>query len=122
MFKEALDYLVGTDSEPGNTKLDTSKTRRELVSVDGGLQLELSSKIKFGQSAWSAKFVFKLAPVSLERIDVLESRLRDAENELETTKTRLEEMGKAERVYLYAMSDELNRAGKSECGSREPLS
>ncbi|EGZ22189.1 hypothetical protein PHYSODRAFT_463818, partial [Phytophthora sojae] len=52
----AVGDYVSVSVRQNSDVLDTSKTRRELVSVDGGLQLELSSKIKFGQSAWSAKF------------------------------------------------------------------
>lgn len=69
---EALDYLVDTDGDSNSASLtdeNANKTRRKLSAVDGGLQLELSVKIKVQQCAWGAKFVFQLAPVSLERID-----------------------------------------------------
>ncbi|KAE9069035.1 hypothetical protein PF010_g26815 [Phytophthora fragariae] len=43
IFKEALDYLVTTDRK---SDLNTKKTRRNLILMDGGLQLEFSVKIK----------------------------------------------------------------------------
>ncbi|KAG7375440.1 hypothetical protein PHYPSEUDO_001190 [Phytophthora pseudosyringae] len=39
--------------------------------------------IRFIRSSWVAKFTFDLDPVSVERIDVLESKLRDQQEELE---------------------------------------
>ncbi|KAL3661138.1 hypothetical protein V7S43_013750 [Phytophthora oleae] len=39
--------------------------------------------IRFIRSSWDAKYVFDLDPVSVERIDILESKLRDYRDELE---------------------------------------
>ncbi|KAG1704907.1 hypothetical protein DVH05_004935 [Phytophthora capsici] len=50
---------------------------------DGILRLELVMSIRFIRSSWDAKYVFDLGPVSVERIDILESKLRDYRDELE---------------------------------------
>lgn len=49
----------------------------------GGLRLELIVTIRVLRSTWLAKYSFDLEPVSVERIDVLESKLRDQQDELE---------------------------------------
>ncbi|KAE9063429.1 hypothetical protein PF007_g29560, partial [Phytophthora fragariae] len=92
IFKEALDYLVTTDRK---SDLNTKKTRRNLILMDGGLQLEFSVKIKVRQSACTAKFVFNLTPVS--RIHALETKLQEVEGELAAARACLQ---KARVVFL----------------------
>ncbi|KAE8997161.1 hypothetical protein PR003_g21233 [Phytophthora rubi] len=118
VFVEALDYLVETSSDcriVNHSELITEKTRRKLTSVDDSLQLELSVKINVRQSTWAAKFVFDLDPISLERIDVLEAKFRDMEDELTAAKKLIEEEKSRKMVYLEACSknvEKLNVAGQ----------
>ncbi|KAE9343699.1 hypothetical protein PF008_g9548 [Phytophthora fragariae] len=118
VFKEAFDYLVETSSDfriVNRGKLNPEKNRRKLTFVHDTLQLELSVKVNVRQFAWAAKFVFKLEPVSLERIDILEAKLRDVVDELTATKRLLEEENKWKMVYLEASSinvEKLNEAGQ----------
>ncbi|KAE9308977.1 hypothetical protein PF008_g20826 [Phytophthora fragariae] len=117
VFVEALDYLVETSADckiVNHGTLNTKQIRRQLTFEDDRLQLELPVKINVRQSAWAAKFVFKLEPVSLERIDILEAKLRDVEDELTATKNILNEEKSWRMVYLEASSgnvEKLNDAG-----------
>ncbi|OWZ17742.1 hypothetical protein PHMEG_0008270 [Phytophthora megakarya] len=54
-----------------------------------GLELYMYVKIRIFQSAWTAKYLFKMEPATLENVDVLQAKLQDVEEELETTKKRL---------------------------------
>ncbi|KAE9006248.1 hypothetical protein PR002_g16533 [Phytophthora rubi] len=84
----------GADQD--TSMVDPEKLRRQLISLGNDvLQLQLSVKVRVHESAWSAKYVFRLDPVSLERTDILEAKIRDLEEELATTKrTMMEEMDK----------------------------
>eukprot|EP01031_Cornospumella_fuschlensis_P039391 gene39392-47950_t len=72
----------------GETKEAVGKplaTSSDCPSVDfeiGGEEVTLTLTISFGR-AWKPKFVFSLLPVALDKIDVLEAKLRDAQEELE---------------------------------------
>lgn len=46
-------------------------------------------KLRALESEWSANYVFQLKPVSLDLIDILEAKLRDAEEQLMETETKL---------------------------------
>ncbi|KAE8916105.1 hypothetical protein PF003_g1005 [Phytophthora fragariae] len=84
----------GADQD--TSMVDPEKLRRQLISLGNDvLQLQLSVKVRVHESTWSAKYVFRLDPVSLERTDILEAKIRDLEEELATTKrTTMEEMDK----------------------------
>ncbi|KAE8989410.1 hypothetical protein PF010_g19017 [Phytophthora fragariae] len=68
---------------------DTSSTQRSLSEIDNGaLKLELSANIRFPRSTSVVKYVFVLAPVKVDRIDVLESKLLDQEEVTKQIKER----------------------------------
>ncbi|KAE8999288.1 hypothetical protein PR001_g19102 [Phytophthora rubi] len=73
-FQDALDSDLG----------DCSDVQRKLYALDGGaLRLEFAVKIRVFRSTWEAKYTFDLHPVSVERIDILESKLRDQQGEIQ---------------------------------------
>ncbi|KAG7378422.1 hypothetical protein PHYBOEH_000377 [Phytophthora boehmeriae] len=73
-FQDSLDCEVD----------DSGDVQRKLVGLKNGvLRLEFTVKIRVLRSAWMTKYLFDLDPVSVERVDVLESKLRDQQDELE---------------------------------------
>ncbi|KAE9285535.1 hypothetical protein PF008_g26892, partial [Phytophthora fragariae] len=81
----------------------TDESQRKLPTLKGGkLQLEMSIKLRLLQSARDVTYVFKLDPVAVERIDILDSKLKDQQEELEKLRARDEN---AERILLYAESE-----------------
>ncbi|CEG42929.1 Tumour necrosis factor-like domain [Plasmopara halstedii] len=79
-FQEALDSDFAK----------TNDANRSLVALDeGALRLELSATICVFHSTWKAKYTFDLDPVSVNQIDVLESKLRDQQDEIEKLKKQL---------------------------------
>ncbi|ETL92205.1 hypothetical protein F442_09710 [Phytophthora nicotianae P10297] len=92
--EKSQDEDDGQDSshEQIASNVDPKKIRRQLVVLeDGALQLELSVKLRVLDSAWATKYVFRLKPVALEPVDILESKLRDVQEELVTIKRILKE-------------------------------
>lgn len=62
----------------------TEESQRKLSTLKGGkLQLDMSIKLRLLQSARDVKYIFKLEPVAVERIDILESKLKDQQEQLE---------------------------------------
>ncbi|KAG7390186.1 hypothetical protein PHYPSEUDO_008640 [Phytophthora pseudosyringae] len=79
------DELVQITSE-----LDPKKIRRKLTLLENNvLQLELAVKVRVLDSAWAAKYLFRLNPLALERVDILKAKLRDLEDELAETRKSL---------------------------------
>ncbi|KAE9026026.1 hypothetical protein PR002_g11029 [Phytophthora rubi] len=132
LFKDALEYLMdeptkedaddeefqeNSNSEKSNVsdgdseqeateELDPGKIRRNLTPLEGdALRLELTVKIRIFRSAWNAKYIFRLEPVSLDRIDILEAKLRDVQEELEETKKSLAEEKVKKVINLSATSE-----------------
>ncbi|KAG3066374.1 hypothetical protein PI124_g22078 [Phytophthora idaei] len=63
--------------------------KKDYVTADNAITgasaedyLQLLLKLRVLDSAWEAKFEFLLDPVSVERIDIVEAKLRDQEEEL----------------------------------------
>ncbi|KAG3080521.1 hypothetical protein PI124_g18301 [Phytophthora idaei] len=76
-----------------------NESQRKLVSLkDGRLQLEMSIKLRLLRSVREVKYVFKLEPVAVDKIDILESKLKDQQEELEKLR------GLGERSFLHAES------------------
>lgn len=61
----------------------------------------MSIKLRLLQSARDVSYIFKLHPVAVEQIDILESKLKDQQEELEKLRGRV---GGADRAFLYADS------------------
>ncbi|KAJ8542535.1 hypothetical protein ON010_g12278 [Phytophthora cinnamomi] len=58
--------------------VDKTKIRRNLIELEGNeLNLELLVQIRALETAWSAKYIFLLKPISLDRIDIVEAKSRD---------------------------------------------
>jgi hypothetical protein len=63
---------------------EEDEAQRELTPLKGGkLHLELSLKIRLLRSSRTIKYSFELQPVAVERIDILESKLKDQQEELD---------------------------------------
>ncbi|KAG1687850.1 hypothetical protein DVH05_004580 [Phytophthora capsici] len=91
-FKQCLDCSPD-ESEDSQSKL---------TALSGGkLQLELSIKLRMLQSVRQVHYVFKLEPVAVEKIDILESKLKDQQEELEVLRGQV---GTAKNVFLSAES------------------
>ncbi|KAG6943753.1 hypothetical protein JG688_00017451, partial [Phytophthora aleatoria] len=75
------DYVTADNAITGASAEDY--LQRELTTGGSGiLKLKLLLKLRVLDSAWEAKFEFLLDPVSVERIDIVEAKLRDQEEEL----------------------------------------
>ncbi|KAJ8552160.1 hypothetical protein ON010_g10388 [Phytophthora cinnamomi] len=69
---------------------DSSPVRRNLSALDGGgIRLELGMTIHFLQCTWVVKYAFDLDPVLSERIDTVESKLRDQQDALDGVRGEL---------------------------------
>ncbi|ETM53735.1 hypothetical protein L914_02807, partial [Phytophthora nicotianae] len=91
-FRQCLDCLSDRSQE----------SHRKLESrVNSGLRLELSFNLRLLESVRNANYIFELKPVAVERIDLLESRLRDQEEEMEQLRGQVD---LSDRAFLYAES------------------
>nr|KAE8929068.1 hypothetical protein PF009_g20814 [Phytophthora fragariae] len=74
LFRDALDSDLNSSGQ----------MQRKLTTLNGGsIRLELALPVRALRSVWLAEYKFDLEPVSVERIDILESKLRDQEEKLE---------------------------------------
>ncbi|POM76136.1 Hypothetical protein PHPALM_6664 [Phytophthora palmivora] len=91
-FQQSLDCSVES----------TEESQRKLISLEGGkLQLEMSIKLRLLRSVRDVSYVFVLKPVTVEQVDVLESKLKDQQEELERLRGRIDQI---DRIFLYARS------------------
>ncbi|KAF4041483.1 hypothetical protein GN244_ATG06340 [Phytophthora infestans] len=82
-FQDALDCDLN----------DVSGARRSLTSLQGDvMRLEFTVNIHVLRSMWVARYTFNLEPVSVERIDVLESKLRDQGEVLKSMVQRMQNL------------------------------
>jgi hypothetical protein len=58
-------------------------------TANGCLELELTVKFKAMRSAWVAKYLFQLEPLSLDRVDRLETKMLLLEDKLAMVEARL---------------------------------
>ncbi|KAG2913746.1 hypothetical protein JG687_00009372 [Phytophthora cactorum] len=90
--------------------------QRVLIELEGdALELELMVKIRALSSTWIAKYMFQLKPYSVERVDIVEAKLRGVEEELERTKSAWLIKKAKEVVHLASFSrnmDNLNDNGE----------
>ncbi|KAG7377178.1 hypothetical protein PHYPSEUDO_012046 [Phytophthora pseudosyringae] len=69
-------------------------TDRKLTPLKGGkLKLELSLEIRLLRSARAISYAFELQPIAVERIDILESKLKDQQEELEKLRMKIDSSG-----------------------------
>ncbi|KAE9314207.1 hypothetical protein PR003_g19313 [Phytophthora rubi] len=95
------DYVSTANAIPDATVADYVK--RKLYTLNGGSRrLELAVKIRVLRSTWMAKYTFDLDPVSVERIDILESKLHDQQDEVEKLRSDLLNGPSPQHVQLEA--------------------
>ncbi|OWY91579.1 hypothetical protein PHMEG_00039778 [Phytophthora megakarya] len=105
LFQDTLQYLMNDGGVSDDFSAD--KIRRKLVDAeDAVMKLELSVKFTALGSAWAAKYVFRLIPVPLDRIDIVEAMLRDLKEELAETKQALVKANPYDSTVLYVESFE----------------
>ncbi|RLN31354.1 hypothetical protein BBJ28_00016801 [Nothophytophthora sp. Chile5] len=95
-FQQSLDY-----------KLDESAdAQRKLAPLlKGKLFLKLSVKIRMLQSARDVSYTFELLPIAVERIDILESKMKDQQQELEKLRCKV---GSTNLAHVYVESKAMN--------------
>ncbi|RLN20086.1 hypothetical protein BBJ28_00025911 [Nothophytophthora sp. Chile5] len=121
------DYVTSLNALPGASAADYAQVtgRNGRKSLDGApgnwndlprkaiplesdrLRLELTVKIRVFQKELSTQYTFELEPVSVERIDVLESKLRDQQAELE----RLRHDEEAGRAPIFLETEATAKTG-----------
>ncbi|ETM00535.1 hypothetical protein L917_02746 [Phytophthora nicotianae] len=78
----------------------SSESQRKLISLkDDHLQVEMCIKIRLLLSVHEIKYVFKLQPVTVDRVDILEAKLKDQQEELEKLRGQ---GGQRERAFVHA--------------------
>lgn len=93
-------------------ELDEAKDAlRKLKSVKGGaLRLGLAVPIRVLRATRVATYSFDLEPVSVERIDVLESKLRDQQDELERLRGEVDGGQEVSFIELVASAKDASRS------------
>ncbi|KAE9286447.1 hypothetical protein PR003_g26317 [Phytophthora rubi] len=88
---DARDY-VACFGQCLNCPLDNKKgVQRTLTPLPSGkLKLELGLRIRLFGASRSIKFVFELQPIAVDRVDVLESKLKDMKEELDKLSRRVD--------------------------------
>jgi hypothetical protein len=82
---------------------EEDEAQRELTPLKGGkLHLELSLKIRLLRSSRTIKYSFELQPVAVERIDILESKLKDQQEELDRLRAKVDT---GANVFVFVESD-----------------
>ncbi|RLN55800.1 hypothetical protein BBJ28_00026357 [Nothophytophthora sp. Chile5] len=114
------DYVTASNTIPDASPADYAKSldcdlddssdvlRKFTPLKDSRFRLELTVKIRVLRSVWSAQYTFDLDPVSVERIDILEAKLRDQQDILES-KLRDQEAGQILESKLRDQQEQLER-------------
>ncbi|KAL7690963.1 putative tumor necrosis factor-like domain superfamily [Plasmopara halstedii] len=98
-FQDALDSEFA----------ETSDVDRCLVALaEGSLRLELVVTIRVLRSMWKAKYTFDLDPVAVNKIDELESKLRDQQDEIEELEKQLKKGEKSAYIKLTTSTTRSN--------------
>ncbi|KAJ1427783.1 hypothetical protein B484DRAFT_450172 [Ochromonadaceae sp. CCMP2298] len=82
-LKKALE-LLSEQEEDAKTSADDPQV--DLDQADGEMVLTLT--LSMG-GIWKPEFVFALLPVGLEKVDMLEAKVRDAQEEIESLRAQL---------------------------------
>ncbi|KAG6608710.1 tumor necrosis factor-like domain [Phytophthora cinnamomi] len=99
------DYLKCFQDTLDSDLNESSDVQRKLsAQTVGALRLELVVTIRVLRATWLAKYTFDLDPVSVERIDILESKLRDQQDELE--KLRGEIRGGFSTLFVHSKASQ----------------
>ncbi|GMF17528.1 unnamed protein product [Phytophthora lilii] len=87
-YLNEADFITPANMIPNATLLDYAK-RKLLKQTKGALQLELVIRISVLQATWVAKYTFNLNPEFVARIDVLDAKLRDQQDELKVLRAKV---------------------------------
>ncbi|KAE8912960.1 hypothetical protein PF003_g3185 [Phytophthora fragariae] len=102
---EAIDYLKCFQDALDSDLDKSDEAFREVSFLEGGaLRLCLAIAIRVLRSTRVAKFVFNLNPLTIERIDILESKLRDQQDELDAVRLHVDGGRVLPFVQLHATS------------------
>ncbi|KAE8995504.1 hypothetical protein PR003_g19312 [Phytophthora rubi] len=102
---EAIDYLKCFQDALDSDLDKSDEAFREVSFLEGGaLRLCLAIAIRVLRSTRVAKFVFNLDPLTIERIDILESKLRDQQDELDAVRLHVDGGRVLPFVQLHATS------------------
>mmetsp|Transcript_1755 Transcript_1755/g.3607 ORF Transcript_1755/g.3607 Transcript_1755/m.3607 type:complete len:304 (+) Transcript_1755:55-966(+) len=85
-LKKALE-LVSEEDEEDEAKTNQDDPQVDLDQADGEMVLTLVLSVMGG--IWKPEFVFALLPVGLEKVDMLEAKVRDAQEEIESLRAQL---------------------------------
>lgn len=100
--KSSDDHSGESDS---SQTMASPKTGKFLLPLNNNVfQLELSVNFTLLQSIWTVNNVFRLEPISLERIRALEAKLCGVEKELEVARNRTAQENDNGMVHLDATS------------------
>lgn len=97
-LKKAFELILDSD-ENLETERDDPKVDFILEEEDIYLMLTLSMG-----GVWKPEFVFNLLPVGLDKIDILEAKLRDAQDEIEALKIELNEKSDKSEISFLSLS------------------
>ncbi|CAH0475132.1 unnamed protein product [Peronospora belbahrii] len=82
---------------------DSNDVHRKLFPIQGGgVRLELGVAVRVLRATRLVTYTFDLDPVSVERLDILESKLRDQQEELEKLRGEVQDCGAPLYVKLTA--------------------
>jgi hypothetical protein len=84
LFQRAFELAVVTDKDSKTSEDDPVV---DFLLEEGEAQLVLSLSIMNG--IWKPEFFFAMLPVGLDKMDVLEAKLRDAHEEIEAMRIQL---------------------------------
>ncbi|RLN48619.1 hypothetical protein BBJ28_00027126, partial [Nothophytophthora sp. Chile5] len=116
------DYVTASNTIPDASPADYAKSldcdlddssdvlRKFTPLKDGRFRLELTVKIHVLRSMWSAQYTFDLDRVSVERIDILEAKLRDQQEALE--RLRYDHVAGRTPIALEAETSRMTPDGK----------
>lgn len=85
-----------SNEDKNEPDLDLQMTRGEAI---------LTLTVSMG-GIWRPKFVFALLPVGLDKLDIIEAKLRDAHEEIEVLKARAAEADGLEIVRFFSVSSQ----------------
>ncbi|KAE8972215.1 hypothetical protein PF005_g24673 [Phytophthora fragariae] len=96
LFKQSLDCSLD----------GTGDVQRKLTCLpDDALRLEFRNTIRLLNSARSIRYAFDLQPVAVDRIQILEAKMRDHQEALDQFGAHLDTRSRYPPVHLYVESD-----------------
>ncbi|KAG7389155.1 hypothetical protein PHYPSEUDO_010957 [Phytophthora pseudosyringae] len=109
------DAIVSDYVECFRELLDTAKDDLSNIPSsfqrhqDGGFRLELAVKIQVLRKSRIATYTFDLETISVERIDVLESKLRDLQDEVEVLRSNDQEAASCQNAAIQKLDEGMKK-------------